>query len=235
MTFDALEAIERNSDSINKLTSLVSKMNMKMDKHETQYKPQVYHGRKRGKIGVNIGKMVIKPEIGYTVEIGIHHIEAEEIMTEILDQTIGVDLGIIIDGKDTDKVIGMTISDKITEGTAIEIFINKIMDKAIIKNNGIEVQVGTVIEITTETIQGTDLSKVEMQIEIGVEKDSQDHGLEWNQKVEETVIDQEQNQDLDQVQELVQTEIGLGVISADSMIILPRNAPVPLPMKIQMV
>ena len=39
---DALETIERNGDSIDKLTPLVSKMNMKMDKHDTQYKPQVY-------------------------------------------------------------------------------------------------------------------------------------------------------------------------------------------------
>ena len=48
LTFDVLEMIERNSNSIDKLTSLVSKMNMKMDKCETQYKPQVYQGRKRG-------------------------------------------------------------------------------------------------------------------------------------------------------------------------------------------
>ena len=48
VTFDTLETIERNSYSIDKLTSLVSKMNMKMDKCETQYKPQVYQGRRRG-------------------------------------------------------------------------------------------------------------------------------------------------------------------------------------------
>ena len=48
VTFDALETTERNSDSIDKLTSFVSKMNMKMDKHETQYKPQVYQARRRG-------------------------------------------------------------------------------------------------------------------------------------------------------------------------------------------
>ena len=32
VTFDAVEAIERNSNSIDKFTSLVSKMNVKMDK-----------------------------------------------------------------------------------------------------------------------------------------------------------------------------------------------------------
>ena len=48
VTFDVLETIERNSDSTDKLTSLVSKMNMKLHKHETQYKPQVYLGRRGG-------------------------------------------------------------------------------------------------------------------------------------------------------------------------------------------
>ena len=35
VSFGALETIERNSDSIDKLTFLVNKMNMKMDKRET--------------------------------------------------------------------------------------------------------------------------------------------------------------------------------------------------------
>ena len=35
VAFDAMEAIERNSDNIDKLTTLASKMNMKMDKRET--------------------------------------------------------------------------------------------------------------------------------------------------------------------------------------------------------
>ena len=41
VTFDAMETIGRNSDSIDKLTSLVSKMNMKMDKGEAPYKPKI--------------------------------------------------------------------------------------------------------------------------------------------------------------------------------------------------
>ena len=49
MTFDALETIERNNNSIDKLTTLASKMNIKIDKQqETQYKPQVYQGRRGG-------------------------------------------------------------------------------------------------------------------------------------------------------------------------------------------
>ena len=48
VSFGALETIERNSDSIDKLKSLVNKMNMKMDRRETQYRPRIYQGRNRG-------------------------------------------------------------------------------------------------------------------------------------------------------------------------------------------
>ena len=48
VTFDAMETIQKNSDSIDKLTSLVNKMNMKIDKREPPYKPQIYQGKPRG-------------------------------------------------------------------------------------------------------------------------------------------------------------------------------------------
>ena len=48
VTFDAMETSGRNSDSIDKLMSLASKINMKMDKREVPYKPKVYYGRPRG-------------------------------------------------------------------------------------------------------------------------------------------------------------------------------------------
>ena len=41
VTFDAMETLERQNDSIDKLTSLVNKMNVKMDRKETPYKPRV--------------------------------------------------------------------------------------------------------------------------------------------------------------------------------------------------
>ena len=40
VTFDVMETIERNSDSIDKLTLLISKMNIKMEKREATYKPK---------------------------------------------------------------------------------------------------------------------------------------------------------------------------------------------------
>ena len=48
VSFGALDTIERNSDSIEKLTSLVHKMNMKMDRIETLYRTTIYQGRNRG-------------------------------------------------------------------------------------------------------------------------------------------------------------------------------------------
>ena len=40
VTFDAMETLGRQNDSIDKLTSLASKMNVKMDRKETPYKPR---------------------------------------------------------------------------------------------------------------------------------------------------------------------------------------------------
>ena len=48
VTFDVMETLERHSNSIDRLTSLVSKMNVKMDKKEVPYKSRVYQNRPRG-------------------------------------------------------------------------------------------------------------------------------------------------------------------------------------------
>ena len=44
VTFDAMETLERNSDCIDRLTSLVSDLTMAMD-GKPQYKPKIYQGR----------------------------------------------------------------------------------------------------------------------------------------------------------------------------------------------
>ena len=48
VSFDALETIDRHSDNMDKLASFVSKLDMNLDKQDTQYKPKVYQGRNRG-------------------------------------------------------------------------------------------------------------------------------------------------------------------------------------------
>ena len=45
VTFDAMERLERNSDCIDQLTSLVSNLKMTMDRKQPQYKPKIYQGR----------------------------------------------------------------------------------------------------------------------------------------------------------------------------------------------
>ena len=47
VTFDAMETLERNSDCIDKLMSLVTAMKMTIDKKQSPYKPKIYQGRSR--------------------------------------------------------------------------------------------------------------------------------------------------------------------------------------------
>ena len=47
VTFDAMETLERNSDCIDRLTSLVSNMKMTMERKQYPYKPKIYQGRSR--------------------------------------------------------------------------------------------------------------------------------------------------------------------------------------------
>ena len=47
VTFDAMETLERNSDCIDRLTSLVSDMKMTMDRKQSPYMPRIYQGRSR--------------------------------------------------------------------------------------------------------------------------------------------------------------------------------------------
>ena len=45
--FDAMEMLERNSNCIDRLTSLVSDMKMTMNRKQSPYKPKIYQGRSR--------------------------------------------------------------------------------------------------------------------------------------------------------------------------------------------
>ena len=47
VTFDAMETLERNSDCIDRLMSLVSNMKMTMDRKQSLYKPRIYQDRSR--------------------------------------------------------------------------------------------------------------------------------------------------------------------------------------------
>ena len=45
VSFDALEVMERTSDSIERLATLMDRMDTKLDRREDQYRPRVYQGR----------------------------------------------------------------------------------------------------------------------------------------------------------------------------------------------
>ena len=58
VTFDAMETLERNSDCIDRLTTLVSNLKMTMDRKHTQYKPKIYQGRSQNQ---NMGRQNFMP------------------------------------------------------------------------------------------------------------------------------------------------------------------------------
>ena len=58
VTFDTMETLERNSDCIDRLTSLVSDLKMTMDRKQPQYKPKIYQGRSQNQ---NMGRQNFTP------------------------------------------------------------------------------------------------------------------------------------------------------------------------------
>ena len=48
VSFSVVEAMERTTDSIERLASLMDKMDTKLHRREDQYRPRVYQGRSRG-------------------------------------------------------------------------------------------------------------------------------------------------------------------------------------------
>ena len=126
---------------------------------------------------------IINLETDHTVEIEINHIEAEEITVEITtDQIIEVDqektIDMMIGETTTYRMIDETIIDKIIEEIITETIIDQIMEEIIKENRDIEIEVkvGRILEIILETIQEKDLSEVEIETEIGVEKDKCNQG-----------------------------------------------------------
>ena len=106
VTFDAMETLERNSDCIDRLTSLVSDLKMTMDRKWPQYKPKIYQGRPQTKIQDD---KILHPEIDPSVEEGIK-VVIEEIITigTITGQIIEIDQE--ADGTTTGQVIGVVIT-----------------------------------------------------------------------------------------------------------------------------
>ena len=82
---------------MDKLASLVSKLDMKLDKKETQYRPKIYQGRNGGHADKD--RTVIGPGIDLTVgtvvstTIGEEEIIIITIIIGIIDPTIEIEIG----------------------------------------------------------------------------------------------------------------------------------------------
>ena len=125
VTFDAMETLERHGDSLDRLTSLVSKMNVKMDKKEAPYKPRVYQNRPRGI--VEIDSKIVSSVIGILEET---ETELEGIIIiEIIGSTLEIDPEIIIDVT-TEEITTGPMRDVITTDRTIggEIAIDKTIE-----------------------------------------------------------------------------------------------------------
>ena len=120
VSFSAVEAMEGTTNSIERLASLMDRMDTKLDRREDQYRPRVYQGRSRG---CSYRQAITVPETDHIVEIGIKITieEGEIITTEVVTGIIGPITEIIV-GPEIETVTEMTIGifiGQITEGTIV--------------------------------------------------------------------------------------------------------------------
>ena len=135
VSFGALETkdtIDKHRSSSDKLTSLVNKLDMKLDRQESQYRLVVYQNRNRG---CPQRQVIMSIETGPIVEIGTNPIGVEEIsstITEVIGPTIGIEVD--------QGIIGMEIvtMEAIMPKTIEGIIIGKTV---VIKDTGIEIEV----------------------------------------------------------------------------------------------
>ena len=117
VSFSDVEAMERTTDSIERLASLMDRMNTKLDRKEDQYRPRVYQGKVEDAV---IGKIIMALEIGHIVKIDIKitieegEIITTEVITESIDPITEITVGPEI-GRVTEMAIDITIG-QITEG-----------------------------------------------------------------------------------------------------------------------
>ena len=56
VSFDARDVLERNIENMERMTSLMDKMYIKLDQKDVVYKPQIYQKKRRGQNRQNIGQ-----------------------------------------------------------------------------------------------------------------------------------------------------------------------------------
>ena len=133
VTFDAMEMLERNSDCIDRLTTLVSDLKMTMDRKQPQYRQRYTRVGPKTKM---LGDKILHLEIDPLVEEGIK-VVIEEIITigTITGQIIEIDQE--ADGTTTGQVIGLVI----THITTDKVIRDHTIDKT--HNGHLETEVGS--------------------------------------------------------------------------------------------
>ena len=163
VTFDVMETLERNSDCIDRLTTLVTDLKMTMDRKQPQYKPKYTRVGPEIKMQVDT---ILPPEKDPLVEEGIK-VVIEEIIT------IGTITGKIIeidqeaDGTITGQVIGVII----THITTDEVMQDSSTDK--IHNRHLETEVKVEVEMKTMV-----MINLEVEVEIEIKGDKRNAGLD---------------------------------------------------------
>ena len=210
VSFSAVEAMERTTDSIERLASLMDKMDTKLDRREDQYGPRVYQGRSRGCSyrQKNYGSRNRSySRYQYQNSYGEDKTTTTEVVTGIIDPIIGITVGPEIETI-TEMVTGTIIDHIIEWKTVTKGMVIEIRTAA---DPGIEIEIGG-IGVAPEKVPNieavvdpkTDMKiggRVEMISEIGT-------GL---------------NQDLDPLLASALIEIEAGAMDAMRMTILQEN------------
>ena len=131
VSFDALETIDRHSNSMDKSASLVSKVDMKLD----NYKSKIYQGRNRG--CRQRQDSYRSRDKSYIVETMVSTTIGEEEITIITIEITGPTIEVEIDqemameiGEMMGKIIEETIIERIvTKGTEIEVQVKIMVDQ----------------------------------------------------------------------------------------------------------
>ena len=132
-----METLERNSDCIDRLRSLVSDMKMTMDRKQSLYRPRIYQGRSRNQ---NTNQQNFTHS-NRSFSRGRNQGGNEEIiMIEIIIGPITE-----IDQKADGTIIGQVIGVTITRLTIGEVMLHQITDK--MPNGCLETEVNVEIEL----------------------------------------------------------------------------------------
>ena len=180
VSFIAVEAIERTTDSIERLAALMDKMDTKLDRREDQYRPRF---TKVEAEAAATDKITIGLEIGHIAETDNKIIiETEETTIEVVIETTDPTTGIVV-GPETEIITEMGI------GTIIDLIIEEMT-----VSKGMEIEIRTMVGL-------------EKGIEIGIVQEKVPNPeVAINPKVEMIIGDKAEitlgidlNQDQDQV------------------------------------